>query len=92
MKEELQEHLEPEGPSTSLQLWLHRSAPPIICGNQKRPKKPKDINFKWVKEALPTEFVQQGLKVGTARHILLFTTEYDNQKSSILLCIDAPSK
>ncbi|MPC74314.1 hypothetical protein E2C01_068671 [Portunus trituberculatus] len=49
-------------------------APPIIYTRQKRPKQPKDLNFTWVTEELPDNFVQHDMVVGSARHVIMFAS------------------
>ncbi|XP_050740022.1 uncharacterized protein LOC127010190 [Eriocheir sinensis] len=39
----------------------------------RRPKQPKDLNFTWVTEELPDNFVQHDMVVGSACHVIMFT-------------------
>ena len=35
---------------------------------------PTDLSFEWVEEALPDNFIQLDLRVGAARHVVMFTS------------------
>ncbi|KAG0712897.1 hypothetical protein GWK47_017411 [Chionoecetes opilio] len=40
---------------------------------KRKPKHPRDLDFEWVEEALPKNFVQEDVRVGVYRHTILFT-------------------
>ena len=74
VKEALQQHLPPEAPTTSLPSMSALVRSTNYQRQNRRPKHPTDVNFQWVEEALPSGFVKEDMNVGTARHVILFTT------------------
>lgn len=74
VKEALLKHLPSDAPTTSLPSMGALVRSTNRQRQIRRPKHPTDLSFDWVQEALPENFVQQDLRVGAARHIVMFTT------------------
>ena len=75
VKETLQQHLPPEALTTSLPSMSALVRSTKYQRQNRRPKHPTDVNFQWVEEAVPSAFVKEDMNVGTARHVILFTTK-----------------
>ena len=74
VKEAIQQHLPANAPASTLP-----SVPALVKSTnylrqKRRPNHPKDDKFKWVDGALPDNFLQKDFTVGTARHLIFYTT------------------
>ena len=73
VKEALQQHLPSDAPASSLPAMPSLVRTTNILRQARRPAHPTSLNFKWVSEALPEDFVQEDIKVGQFRHVIMFT-------------------
>ncbi|KAG0721035.1 hypothetical protein GWK47_047272 [Chionoecetes opilio] len=81
VKEGLQKHLPQNTPIANLPKMDALIRATNKCRQKRRPKHPLELQFEWVEEALPKNFVQEDVRVGAYRHTILFT-EFDLQLAS----------
>lgn len=74
VKEALQHHLPSDAPTTTLPCMGALIRSTNRHRQIRRPKHPTDLSFEWVEEALPDNFIQMDLRVGAARHVVMFTS------------------
>ena len=73
VKEAIQQHLPPDAPATSMPTVSALVRSTNFIRQTRRPTHPKDLEFEWVESAIPSNFIQKDIRVGTARHIIMFT-------------------
>lgn len=74
VKEALQHHLPSDAPTTTLPCMGALIRSTNRHRQIRRPKHPTDLSFEWVDEALPDILIQLDLRVGAARHVVMFTS------------------
>lgn len=74
VKEALDKFLTQSAPASSLPPVANLVRHTNRARQKRRPKHPDNLEFNWVDEALPPHFLQEDIRVGSARHILLFTS------------------
>lgn len=74
VKEAMNKYLPTDAPCTSLPSVSAMIRSTNLCRQKKRPKHPKNLEFEWVEEAIPPDFLQKDIRVGSARHIIFYTS------------------